>query len=244
MNRLIMVALVAAGVSVGVPAAGSSYAGVTGREARVPGDGRVEVTVSEVECPAGRADVVMTAPRDRDIVEYSVHQGRSLVRNGVLWPGVQRSVPVYIEPRTTERVSVTIQGQSTTTFRVYSGCEGDASPAARDSQESYGEYRESVYSDSESDHHAASGGGHRVRHVNSLREHRYNPLLRRQGADRLPYTGPPPDLYGKMATAAGMVIFGGMLWWIAMIWPRRTPAGPMMRPRPAYAPGRRPVTPR
>ncbi|MET8157985.1 hypothetical protein ABZT47_16545 [Sphaerisporangium sp. NPDC005289] len=253
MYRLMMLALVAAGVAAGVPAAGASYAaGVTGREARDLRDGRVEVTMSKVECPSGRADVIMTAPRHRDVVEYSVYRGGSLVRNGVLWPGVQRNIPVYLEPRTSERVTVTIQGQGTTTFRVYSGCEDDAptgssdstaTPASRDSQESYGEYRESVYSESDGDSASHSSGEHGARHVNGLRAHRYNPLLRRQGIDRLPYTGPPADLYGKMATAVGMVIFGGMLWGIAVIWPHRAPVEPLLRPRPLYATGRRPLTP-
>ncbi|WP_030455565.1 hypothetical protein [Herbidospora cretacea] len=41
-------------------------------------------------------------------------------------------------------------------------------------------------------------------------------------ADVLPYTGPPADLWGKVATAGGLVIMGGVFWWLARIWPRRT----------------------
>ncbi|TKK90097.1 hypothetical protein FDA94_06655 [Herbidospora galbida] len=40
--------------------------------------------------------------------------------------------------------------------------------------------------------------------------------------DVLPYTGPPADLWGKVATAGGLVIMGGVFWWLARIWPRRT----------------------
>ncbi|WP_157555504.1 hypothetical protein [Herbidospora yilanensis] len=41
-------------------------------------------------------------------------------------------------------------------------------------------------------------------------------------ADVLPYTGPPADLWGKVATAGGLVIVGGVFWWLARVWPRRT----------------------
>ncbi|GAA3580717.1 hypothetical protein GCM10022419_072730 [Nonomuraea rosea] len=37
---------------------------------------------------------------------------------------------------------------------------------------------------------------------------------------RLPYTGPPADLMGKLATAGGLVVMGGILWWYGSIWPR------------------------
>ncbi|MEU8400368.1 hypothetical protein AB0C28_34700 [Nonomuraea sp. NPDC048892] len=37
---------------------------------------------------------------------------------------------------------------------------------------------------------------------------------------RLPYTGPPTDLMGKLATAGGLVVMGGILWWYGSIWPR------------------------
>ncbi|SDK14001.1 hypothetical protein SAMN05421874_105265 [Nonomuraea maritima] len=40
---------------------------------------------------------------------------------------------------------------------------------------------------------------------------------------RLPYTGPPADLMAKLATAGGLVITGGILWWYGSIWPRSTP---------------------
>lgn len=36
----------------------------------------------------------------------------------------------------------------------------------------------------------------------------------------LPYTGPPADLMGKLATAGGLVVMGGILWWYGSIWPR------------------------
>ncbi|MEV0997694.1 hypothetical protein [Nonomuraea sp. NPDC050202] len=41
---------------------------------------------------------------------------------------------------------------------------------------------------------------------------------RRHG--HLPYTGPPADLMGKLATAGGLVVMGGILWWYGSIWPR------------------------
>ncbi|MER7502324.1 hypothetical protein AB0L05_09525 [Nonomuraea pusilla] len=39
-------------------------------------------------------------------------------------------------------------------------------------------------------------------------------------AKQLPFTGPPTDLLAKLATAAGLVIMGGILWWYGSIWPR------------------------
>lgn len=226
MTRLILVALMAVGAAVGVPAARTSHADGGGRGGSDPRDGRVDIAVSRVECPSSKADVVMTAPRDRGTVEYSVYRGDTLVRNGLLWPGVQRTIPVHVEPRSTERIGVTIDGQGTTRYQVWSRCETG--------EQAYGEYRESVYSESSDDHveHATHRGG-------GIRAHRYNPLLRDQQIRRLPYTGPPADLYGKVATATGLMVFGGMLWWVGMIWPRRVPAGPLMRPRSAYGPGRR-----
>ncbi|PZG12379.1 hypothetical protein [Nonomuraea aridisoli] len=45
-----------------------------------------------------------------------------------------------------------------------------------------------------------------------------------RGRDRrLPYTGLPTDLAAKLATAGGLVITGGILWWYGSIWPRSTP---------------------
>ncbi|RCG30868.1 hypothetical protein DQ384_12910 [Sphaerisporangium album] len=230
MNRLILVALMAVGVAVGVPAARTSHAAGIGEggEGRDTRDGRVDVSVSRVECPASKANVVMTAPRDHGTVEYSVYRGDTLVRNGLLWPGVQRTIPVYVEPRSTERIGVTLAGQGTTRHQVWSRCESG--------EESYGEYRESVYSESSESSDDEGSGGHRAE---SVRSHRYNPLIR-QPYGRLPYTGPPADLWGKVATAGGLIVFGGMLWWVGLVWPRRTPAEPLMRPRPLYAPRRPP----
>ncbi|GGK86136.1 hypothetical protein Sme01_39450 [Sphaerisporangium melleum] len=246
MNRLMLLALLTAGAAAGVPAAGASYAaGLTGRDASDPAGGRIEVRVSRVECPSGRADVIMTAPRGRDVTEYSVHRGGTLIRNGVLWPGVQRAVPVYLEPGRSERVAVAIHGQGTTTYRIYSGCEtgaGRSEPSGESGPREYGVYRESVYTESDgSSDDESRGESHAERRDNPLRAHRYNPLLHRHGVDRLPYTGPSADLYGKMATAVALVLFGGMLWGVAVIWPRRVPAGPLMRPRPIYGPRRHPT---
>ncbi|MFC4589272.1 hypothetical protein [Sphaerisporangium corydalis] len=269
MTRLLLVALMAVGAAVAVPASrGSHAAGLGGaerashhshaltgahgrdgdderdldrdlygsrglrdsRDDRDDRDGRVDVAVSRVECPSGDANVVMTAPRDHGTVEYSVRRGDTLVRNGVLWPGVERTIPVHVEPRATERIAVTLAGQGTGRYQVWSRC--------RPEEESYGEYRESVYSESDDER----GGEGRSE---GLLSHRYNPLLHRhpvthmeyRSIRHLPYTGPPADLWGKVATAVGLMVFGGMLWWVALIWPRRTPAEPLLRPRSPY--GRR-----
>ncbi|GAA2385346.1 hypothetical protein GCM10010404_47680 [Nonomuraea africana] len=56
-----------------------------------------------------------------------------------------------------------------------------------------------------------------------------------EGDGHLPYTGPPADLMGKLATGAGLVLMGGIVWWYGSIWPRQTPDGPLTR-----AVGRRP----
>lgn len=53
---------------------------------------------------------------------------------------------------------------------------------------------------------------------------------------RLPYTGPPADLMGKLATGGGLVVMGAIVWWYGSIWPRQTPDGPIMSTR---APRRR-----
>ncbi|MGW0808782.1 hypothetical protein [Nonomuraea sp. NPDC002799] len=39
----------------------------------------------------------------------------------------------------------------------------------------------------------------------------------------LPLTGPPADLMGKLATAGGLVVMGGIFWWYGSIWPRSAP---------------------
>ncbi len=38
--------------------------------------------------------------------------------------------------------------------------------------------------------------------------------------DRLPFTGPPVDLMAKLATAGGLVLTGGLMWWYGSLWPR------------------------
>ncbi|MEU4578081.1 hypothetical protein ACBI99_34060 [Nonomuraea sp. ATR24] len=40
------------------------------------------------------------------------------------------------------------------------------------------------------------------------------------GRRHLPFTGPPVDLMGKLATAGGMVLTGGIIWWYGSLWPR------------------------
>ncbi|SNT44767.1 hypothetical protein SAMN05216276_104413 [Streptosporangium subroseum] len=60
---------------------------------------------------------------------------------------------------------------------------------------------------------------------------------RRTAGGWLPYTGPPADLIGKIATAGGLVLTGGLFWWYGAIWPRRTPSGPIAIRRSPY--GRR-----
>lgn len=42
------------------------------------------------------------------------------------------------------------------------------------------------------------------------------------GGRRLPFTGPPADLWGKVATAGGLILTGGIAWWYGSIWPRQT----------------------
>ncbi|MCK2221665.1 hypothetical protein MF672_048855 [Actinomadura sp. ATCC 31491] len=56
---------------------------------------------------------------------------------------------------------------------------------------------------------------------------------------RLPYTGPPADLMAKLATAGGLVVTGGILWWYGSVWPRQD--GPHPSPAtkaPAFAAAR------
>ncbi|MEU5861066.1 MULTISPECIES: hypothetical protein [unclassified Nonomuraea] len=48
-----------------------------------------------------------------------------------------------------------------------------------------------------------------------------------RGHGRLPYTGPPSDLWGKLATGGGLVVMGGIMWWYGSVWPRSVPDGPL-----------------
>jgi hypothetical protein len=57
---------------------------------------------------------------------------------------------------------------------------------------------------------------------------------------RLPYTGPPADLMGKIATAGGLALTGGLFWWYGTIWPRRAPNGPIAIRRSPYGRHRHP----
>lgn len=43
----------------------------------------------------------------------------------------------------------------------------------------------------------------------------------------LPRTGPATDLMAKLATAGGLLLTGGIIWWYGSVWPRRTPAAPI-----------------
>ncbi|MEV0582261.1 hypothetical protein [Nonomuraea sp. NPDC050310] len=43
---------------------------------------------------------------------------------------------------------------------------------------------------------------------------------------RLPYTGPPADLMGKLATGAALVLTGGIAWGLSSMWPKDAPSGP------------------
>ncbi|MDH2430006.1 hypothetical protein [Sphaerisporangium sp. TRM90804] len=223
MSRLVLVFVMALGAAVAAPAARTSHADGTRAGDDTPGGGRVDVAVSRVECPSGRADIVMTAPRDHDAVEYTIRRGDTAVRDGILWPGVQRTIPVYLEPRENERLGVSIEGEGVSRFQVRSRC---------DTREvAHGEYREAVYSSSEGDDERDERAV-RTHHYNPLWRHNpHNPLIRE---GRLPYTGPPADFYGKVATAVALVVFGGMLWFMALVWPGRVPAAPPGR-RPPYA---------
>jgi hypothetical protein len=49
--------------------------------------------------------------------------------------------------------------------------------------------------------------------------------------DDLPFTGPPADLMGKLATAGGLVLTGGLVWWYGSIWPRQGYSPPSARRR-------------
>lgn len=38
----------------------------------------------------------------------------------------------------------------------------------------------------------------------------------------LPFTGPPADFMGKLATAGGLLLTGGIVWWYGSLWPRQS----------------------
>ncbi|MFD1115423.1 hypothetical protein [Sphaerisporangium aureirubrum] len=223
MSPVLLVTIVAIGAAAaGFPAARASHAAGSDD----PRDHRIGVSVTRVDCPAGRAEVVMNAPRDRDAAEYSVHQDGKLIRNGLLWPGVERTIPVHVDPQDTDRVGVTIEGQGTTTYRLRSTCDSR--------EDSYAEYQASSYrhEESSSDDSRDSATSTRGHHHNPLIRHgyRYNPLIR----GSLPHTGPPTDFYAKVATALGLTISGSLLLWLALLWPHPPPRGlhPHMTLRP------------
>ncbi|MEO3809711.1 hypothetical protein ABGB17_11985 [Sphaerisporangium sp. B11E5] len=211
MSRVILVAILAVGAAAaGFPATRVSHAS----DGDDPRTSRIGVSVSRTDCPTGRSEVVMTAPRDRDAAEYTVHHDGKLIRNGILWPGVERTVPVYVDPGQTDRIGVTIEGQGTTTYQVRSTC----------SDSGYTEYRATSYRTEESstsDDGSTHSSTYRHHHNPLIRTGpRYNPLIR-DGS--LPHTGPPTDFYGKVATALGLTALGTILLWLAMIWPRPVP---------------------
>lgn len=217
MSRVLLVALMAVGAAAaGFPATRASQA--SGGDD--PRDGRIGVSVSRAQCPTGRTDVVMTAPRDRDTAEYTVTQDGKVIRTGILWPGVERTVPVYVDPGETDRVGVDIEGQGTTAYRVHSSCSDDSSIE-------YGATSYRVEEGSSSDDDSAGSATDSRSHHNPLIRtgYRYNPLIR-DGS--LPHTGPPADFYGKVATAVGLTVIGAILLWLSLIWPSRVTTHPHM----------------
>jgi hypothetical protein len=224
MNPAALVTIMALGAAAaGFPAARASNAA----GADDPRASRIGVSVTRVDCPTGRAEVVMTAPRDHDTTEYSVHHDGKLIRNGLLWPGVQRTIPIHVDAKDTDRVGVDIEGQGTTTYRIHSDC------ASR--EDSATEYRASSYHSEESSSSDDDSGASAYRHHHNplIRTgYRYNPLIRGQ----LPRTGPPADFYGKVATALGLTVSGALLLWLAFLWPRPPPQGPPPHYQPPKPP--------
>ncbi|MGW4421276.1 hypothetical protein [Streptosporangium sp. NPDC004631] len=192
---------------------------------------RVDVAVSPVSCPAGRATVALSAGEDLGHeAGFTVHRDGRVVHEGRIGPKGRRVVAVRVAPGDSARIAVRVEGQDTADHTVRSWCEGTGSS------------------------HASAGrrpprGGPHPSHPSSRKPSSPNPSAGRagrppgpspdEGGGLLPVTG-QPGLVSTIAGAGAVVLAGGLLWWYGTVWPRRAPEDPIDPDRSPYGPRRYP----
>lgn len=187
---------------------------------------RVDVTVSPVSCPAGRATVALSAGEDlgRE-AGFTVHRDGRVVHEGRIGPEGRRVVAVRVAPGDSARIAVRVEGQDAADHIVRSWCEGAGSS------------------------HVSAG-----RRPPRAGPHPSHPSSRKPPAGRagrppgpspdeggglLPLTG-QPGLVATIAGAGAVMLAGGLLWWYGTVWPRRAPEDPIDPNRSPYGPRRYP----
>ncbi|MEV7006002.1 hypothetical protein [Streptosporangium sp. NPDC051022] len=226
---------------------------------------RVDVTVSPVSCPAGRATVRLSARNGLDRgAAYGVYRDGRAVREGTIGSEGGRTVAVRVEPGRTARISVKVDGQSTVERTVDSPCRRRRSrPAnagglpARAGGRSSPDGTAARPGESPEDSRPSPSGSRRPGSRRPPPTPRSSPGPRKTGAtgtdaagtdaagspgtgaEASAVTGSSTGLPGWALTAGVVALAGGLIWFGA-IWPRRLPREPVNPDRSPYGPRRYP----